>query len=311
MSRLRSAIKPIASTLILVCIALFFWKAFSHNWAEIRAHHFELNYPLLVLSVVAIAASYVPATYGWHVAVNSLSPVNKVTFAQSFATVNTSGLTRYVPGKVWNLALQMYWLTQLGISKPLVVYVNLINLFVGIVTEVILGLGYLLLSSDKIPLSTSLSLLAALLVLDACVIVFQSQIFNLLGALFNRVLKRELPRWDVPKKLMWHLHVIQFASCFAFGIGAYLLSLGLGYALSFRDALLIMASLLLSEVGGILAVLSPGGLGVREGIMYAMLAGASTAALALILPLAVRAVTMVVDVLLGLIGLKLLRRFVK
>jgi uncharacterized membrane protein YbhN (UPF0104 family) len=58
-------------------------------------------------------------------------------------------------------------------------------------------------------------------------------------------------------------------------------------------------------------VLAPGGLGVREGIMYAMLAGASTAAVSLILPLALRVVTMAVDVLLGLIGLKLLRQFVK
>ncbi|HET7543688.1 MAG TPA: hypothetical protein VFK05_27635 [Polyangiaceae bacterium] len=311
MSRLSRAIKPIASTLIFVCVGIFFWRAFSRNWAEIRAHRFELDYPLLSLSFLAIAASYVPATYGWHVAVNTLSAVNKVTFPQSFATVNTSGLTRYVPGKVWNLALQMYWLTQLGISKSLVVYVNLINLFVGIVTEVMLGVAYLLLSSDEIPLSTTLSLLAVLLVLDFCVIRFQSQILNWAFSLLERVLKRDFPRSDIPVALMVRLHVIQFASCFLFGIGAYLLCLGLGYRLLPREALLIMASLLLSEVGGILAVLAPGGLGVREGIMYAMLAGASTAAISLVLPLAVRAVTMIVDVLLGLIGLKLLRQFVK
>jgi glycosyltransferase 2 family protein len=311
MSRFRSAIKPLASALIVLCVGLFFWRAFSHNWAEIRAHHFQFDYPLLALSFAAIAASYIPATYGWHVAVNSLSVVNKVSFAQSFATVNTSGLTRYVPGKVWNLALQMYWLTKLGISKSLVVYVNLINLFVGIITEVILGLAYLLLASDKIPLSTTLSLLAALLALDLGVIRFQSHIFNWLIALINRLFKRDLPRSNVPAMLMVRLHVIQFVSCFLFGIGAYLLCLGLGYSLEPREGLLIMASLLLSEVGGILAILAPGGLGVREGIMYAMLTGASTAALALILPLAARAVTMIVDVLLGLIGLKLLRRFVK
>jgi hypothetical protein len=311
MSRLRSAVKPVASALFLLCVGVFFFRAFSRNWAEIAAHHFELDYPLLVLSFAAIVASYVPATYGWHVAVNTLSPVNKVTFAQSFATVNTSGLTRYVPGKVWNLALQMYWLTKLSISKSLVVYVNLINLFVGIVTEVILGLAYLLLSSDEIPLSTSLSLLAGLLALDLCVIRFQSQIMNFLIALINRVFKKDLPRSNVPAELMLRLHVIQFSSCFLLGIGAYLLCLGLGYSLALRDALLIMASLLLSEVGGILAVLAPGGLGVREGIMYAMLAGASTAAVSLILPLALRVATMAADVLLGLIGLKLLRQFVK
>jgi len=311
MSRFRRALKPIASAVIFVCVGIFFWRAFSRNWAEIRAHHFELDYLNLALAFAAIAASYLPATYGWHVAVNSLSPVNKVTFPQSFATVNTSGLTRYVPGKVWNLALQMYWLTQLGISKSLVVYVNLINLFVGIVTEVILGLAYLLLSSNKIPLATSLSVLAGLLVLDFCVIRFQSQIMNGLLALLERVLKRDFPRSDIPVSLMVRLHVIQFLSCFLFGIGAYFLCLGLGYSLALREALLIMASLLLSEVGGILAVLAPGGLGVREGIMYAMLAGASTAAISLILPLAVRAVTMVVDVLLGLIGLRVLRQFVK
>jgi hypothetical protein len=68
-----------------------------------------------------------------------------------------------------------------------------------------------------------------------------------------------------------------------------------------------MASLLLGDTIAFAALIVPGGLGVREGIMYAMLGGAASGPIALTLPLATRVLHMLVDVGLGGTALRLLR----
>lgn len=49
------------------------------------------------------------------------------------------------------------------------------------------------------------------------------------------------------------------------------------------------------------------GLGVREGVMYALLGGAASGSRAVLVPLAARAVNMLVDVVLGGTAVELLK----
>jgi uncharacterized membrane protein YbhN (UPF0104 family) len=242
-------------------------------------------------------------------AINSLSERAKITFPQSIATVNASSLVKYLPGKIWSYALQMYWLVNGGFSKSLILYVNIINLFISIITSVIIGLTYLLFSSTKFPFAVTLSLLLLLVLLDICCVAFNAAIFNRGLSLLSKMFKRHIKYFDISKKLMLDLHLIHFVAAFSFGVGAYLLCFGIGYHVEHDKILLIMASLLLSDVIGFLTVIVPSGLGVREGVMYLMLGGVSQGSLSLILPVASRIVNMLVDIFLGLIALILLRNY--
>ena len=69
-----------------------------------------------------------------------------------------------------------------------------------------------------------------------------------------------------------------------------------------------MSSMMLSDVIGFLTVIVPGGLGVREGVMYFILKGDTPKTLSLILPIASRIISMLVDVTLGTIGIVLLKK---
>ncbi|MGC4094016.1 MAG: hypothetical protein QM756_40125 [Polyangiaceae bacterium] len=302
-----SVAKRAATIVVVGCVAYFFWKAFSHNWQSVQAHRFELAYPYLVVAFAAAVATIILYDYAWFVTVNALSGRSAITFTQTLATVNTSGLTKYVPGKLWSFALQMYWLAKLGLSKSLILYVNAINMLVSMLAAVMLGLGFLLFSSDRYPWSTTLAWLAGLLLVDACCITFHGPILNWGILLLNRLLKRNVARIDVSTRLILRLHAIHLAASVASAVGGYALCFGIGYRIGVVQAMLVMSSLLLSEVVGYLAFLVPGGLGVREGIMYVMLGGAATGSLSLILPLATRAVNMIVEVALGLISLRLLK----
>jgi uncharacterized membrane protein YbhN (UPF0104 family) len=71
----------------------------------------------------------------------------------------------------------------------------------------------------------------------------------------------------------------------------------------------VCAGFLFSDTVGFLAFFVPGGIGVREGLFYLVLSEYGAGALALILPIAMRLMSMLVDALLGLLGLVYLRKY--
>jgi uncharacterized membrane protein YbhN (UPF0104 family) len=203
----------------------------------------------------------------------------------------------------------MYWLVNAGFSKSLIVYVNLVNLSISIITSLIVGLGYLLSSPETLPRLIIFPLLLILVLFDIYFIKFNSLVTNGLISLFNRTFRRNIKYFDISHSLLIYLHLVHLVAAICFGIGAYLLCCGIGFEIAHGKIQLIMSSLLISDVIGFLTVIVPGGLGVREGVMYLILNDVSMGNLALILPIASRIVSMCVDLVLGAIALVLLKRF--
>jgi hypothetical protein len=305
-SRFRRYLNPLLAVVIVGCAGFFFFRAFQRNWATVKAHEFRLAPAFLIGATLALVAATLLATLSWFTAVNALSR-GKITFRQSVAAVNASGFTKYIPGKIWSYALQMYWLDRLGISKALVVYVNLVNLLISMGTTVLFGLLCLLFSHGIFPLQVVLGSLFALLAVDACSVLFNHAILNGLIRFINRVLKREFAFFRVDKRLLVKLHVVQFAAAVASGLSAYLFCFGIGYRIDLDRTLVVVGSSALADVAGFLAIMVPGGLGVREALMYEMLGGAAKGSLALVLPVASRLMSMFVDIVLGLVALRLLK----
>jgi len=304
--RFRRLLKPTLSVLVVLCVIGFFARAFQRNWAEVRAHEFELSVPYLLGSAVATLAAILLATYAWYASINALSP-NKVDFRQSIAAANLSGLTKYIPGKVWSYALQMYFLDGVGISKALILYVGILNLAISMGVSVMFALVCLLFGQVAFPTSVLLGSLFGLLAFDALCIGFNRALLDALVSLINRIFKRNLSTFDVTKKLLLELHTIHLIAAMFSGLAAYWFCFGIGYRIGFERSLVVVGSSTLGDVVGFLAVVVPGGLGVREGLMYELLRGQDSGSLALIMPVASRLLNMVVEIGLGLVALRLLR----
>jgi hypothetical protein len=305
--RLGTLVKQLLVLLIVLGVGFFFWRAIRQNWAQIQAHRFVPSYGFITLAFVTVVVSSLLATYAWQVTLNELSGKRDMTFAKSVATVNTTSLTKYLPGKFWSYALQMYWLARSGYSKAFVLYVNLTNLAVSLVTGVLLAVAFLFVAGTFAgPLVTCM--LAVVVLADLICIRYWATTFKLFAALATKIFKREVGYFEMPTRLMLRIHGIQLLAQIVSAAGGYALCFGLGYSPSFGIVLLIMASLILADTAGFVFFMVPAGLGVREGTMYLLLHNANTGSLALVLPLVTRALYMVADVLLGLVALWLLRR---
>ena len=311
MSRFGPAIKRTISVAIIACVGYFFWRTFRQNWSTLSGLELHPRYPFVALALGVVLVSALLLTFAWHLSVNSLSDRgHRIKFSQSIATVNTSSLTKYVPGKIWSYALQMYWLTTLGFSKSLVLYVNLVNLAIALLSNVLLGLVCWLVASDKFVGIASLAL-AGLLVLDLACIQFSGPVLDAAVKLLNRAFKRNVSYYRISRKLMLQLHGVHLLAAFTSGFSVFLLSFGVGYSVDARLGFLVTASSLIADVAGYLAFMVPGGLGVREGLMYAMLGGIKSGSIGLVLPLAARVASMSSDIVIGAVALKLLQGWTK
>jgi glycosyltransferase 2 family protein len=287
-------------------VAFFFFRALKANWAQVQAHDFRLSYGWLLLAFGSAVGCSLLSTYAWQVALSGLSGRRDMTFSRSVATNNSTSLTKYLPGKFWSYALQMYWLSRSGYSKAQVLYVNLSNLIVSLLTGMVLAVA-LLLPTGRLPIWLVAAALGALLLLDVIYVRFHGPVLRLCARVLRRVLKRDLPDFDPPMSLLVKMHVIQFSAQLLSAAGGYVLCFAIGYELDAPTICLVMASLILADTAGFLFFLAPAGLGVREATMYFLLHGGSSTSLALVYPLASRALYMVADLLLGAVALILLR----
>ena len=307
MPRFGPTLKRTLSLVFLVCVGYFLWRALRRNWASVSAFELHPSYPFVAAAFGVTILSVLFSTWSWHLSVNSLAEgESRITFKQSFATVNLSGLTKYVPGKVWAYALQMYLLTSLRFSKSLVLYVNLLNLAISLICNVMLGLACWLIASSQYRAPVGLAL-AGLVLFDIACILFCGPILSAAVTLLNRAFKRNISRCRPSPALMLELHALHFGAAMASGLSSFLLCFAVGYHVDVRLGFLVTASSLIADVAGYLAFMVPGGLGVREGIMFALLGGAARGPIALVLPLAARIVSMLSDISVGALAVKLVR----
>ena len=158
-------------------------------------------------------------------------------------------------------------------------------------------------------MAVTVPLLIGLTGFEIVFVIFNSPVINGFLSGINKIFKCDIKYFDTSPRLISYLHAIYFAAAFSFGMGAYLLCFGIGFDVATEMMFLIMSAMMISEVAGVVAFIAPGGLGVREGVMYLLLRGSPSGAFIFILPFATRIVSMLVDVILGALGLTLLNKY--
>jgi uncharacterized membrane protein YbhN (UPF0104 family) len=121
--------------------------------------------------------------------------------------------------------------------------------------------------------------------------------------LVRRLIKRDIEVTATPAAEMLELGGIYVVVWLLIGVAAYFAALGVGLSVTFHEVTGITASMSVAWVVGYLSAVSPGGLGVREGLMSLMLERVSSPEAALVLPIVTRLLYLVIEALLGAVGL--------
>jgi len=299
---LKKILQYLLAAIAITAMVYFFYDQFKRNWDSIQAYHFSLNGYYLAAAFAAMLIAFLMDTYIWQICMNHYLN-KKLGFLESIAFLNTSNLFKYIPGKLWVYTVQIALMTKKNIAKSLVLYVNFVCLLCVIIVSTIYGFYYLFFYLKILPMRISILLFGFLILVDFAFIMWNTSVINWLIIKINKFFKREILPIKIEKWLILYIQFLYLVAWIPPGIGAYFLAKGIGLAVASSDMFALISSMSVSWIIGYIAIFTPGGLGVREGIMFLMLKQFSNVKTALFLPLATRLIYIIVELLLGITGI--------
>jgi len=295
-------IKVLLTFFILSAVAVFFYKQFEVNVGSIAEYKLNLNYYYVLYSLILIVLSTFLETYAWFICINKFSGKNKVSFLESFSIVNTSALFKYIPGRIWSYAAQVLWCKRRNIPKTRTVYINILVFIGATFVCSFFGIIYFLFTFKNY-FTMLFSALIVFFVANVSFVLWNTSILNWLIKRINKYFKREIQYINIQRSLFLLVELIYALNWVVIGFSGYILAIGLGFDISLPKIIAITASMSVAWLIGFISAMTPGGLGIREGVMYVMLNNIVPVHVALILPVASRIIFLVAELLTGAAGM--------
>lgn len=213
---------------------------------------------IFIFSLVFLISGFIFEMYSWKymLKANSIIVNNKTILISSGSSI----LGKYLPGKIWTVigrAKIISDYTKINLTKlsALSFEAQIIILWTGLIISLI---GALLSQIDYY-----YTILIFLVFLLFSITLFSEKFKNIFEKLLNYFLKnkKKLPRISYKNN---RIILLNFLPWIMWGIGFYFMALSI---LNDFAGVEIIFSFPLSVTFGILAVFSPGGIGVREGIL--------------------------------------------
>lgn len=251
---------------------------------------------LAVATVLALGFRYWGA-YIWTTLLRSLGAENVRYSSRLIYVYAKSWLGRYIPGTAPWILGKIYFAAEQGVSRSKLAVSSLLEAALQILVQLLFAFALLLLDPRLDIVSGQMRLVAGMALL-ASLSVLTPKVFNtLFGVAYRVVRKQHFPAEH-------HVRTATLAKGFVlYVLGAVLSSLSLFFIakavypeLPYSQILFVMGVSTLAGAVSMLAVFAPGGIGVREGIQIALLSIIMPTEYALVISVATRLHSVLIDV---------------
>ncbi|MGP9538468.1 lysylphosphatidylglycerol synthase domain-containing protein [Brachybacterium sp. AOP43-C2-M15] len=300
----KRALRWIATLLVVGVVGWLFSRSLAENWDQVREQDLAFSW-WWVLATVCFAVAVATTGIAWGRVVRWLDPAARIPAREAIAVQCLSWVLKYIPGQVGSVANKVLWAGRKGISRTLVLISFLYeNVFLQIASLVPAAVILLISLGPQVFGANATLLLAPLLVLVPAAVVLYAPAFHALIALpAKKLLKAEVPRQyflSGPRALLSSLEFLLPRAIN--GVGFVLLAATIS-DITPAQWLPFAATYALAGAIGILAILVPSGLGVREAVIVVVLSQYVPASEAIIISLLARLLATVGDAVVALLYL--------
>ena len=267
---------------VLVAIALIaaVGVALADRWGQVQPELVRANPLALVASLIAVVAGLHLAMASWRILLEGLGSPLTGGVARRIFFVGQLG--KYLPGSVWPVLVQMEMGRAHGVPSSRMVVSFFVSLGLSVLTGTILGAPVLLLAGDDL---VWLQWPAVAVAAVGTVVLLWPRVLNHLLIAGLRLLRRPPLERPFTGSTVARATLLMVATWGCFGLGLWLLAVDLGA--DAQTALPVSVSgYALAFTAGLLFVLAPAGVGVRDALLVVTLApvlgGASATAVALL-----------------------------
>jgi hypothetical protein len=301
----RGVLLSVATTLILLASAAIITKQLIGQIDIVREQVRTLRLTHLFWPLLATLIAIIVDTLCWHRAVAaSAGRAHALHFSESFAILNASNLSKYLPGKVWAYGLQAHILRTRGVAVTATLHANL-TISAAAITAAgwLLAFGALWLPNRAAGVGGA----AVLAVLLTGLHLYYGPVVARLVE-FIRRFGWSLPIEPISRRTYLALVLFYVANLLLLGAAAAYVLAELNGPLAPARFAAVTIITAVSWLVGYAAFFVPAGLGVRETAMLAMLSRVGLAGSAVLVPLVTRVLLLAGEALFGGIGVLVLWR---
>ncbi len=279
---MKGRAKTIAKWLVTVGVFGYLGKMVADQWGQLRAYSWDIRPFLLGWGFLLAVAAFWMFVRIWQQILHALGA--RISYRKAYHIWFVSALLRYLPGKMAGLVSMVYLCEKEGISKATCVSSGVLNQAFSILSGLTVGAFLIVVHPtggvDRRTLILGLSLVACALAVFPLVV--------------DRVINPFLRRRG-RSVIVWKMDPRRFLLCYAFYVAAWLVW-GAGFFILVRSLTDISVAYLphmaavftITYLAGFLSMLTPNGLGVREGLLTALLAPYLPAPVAVVVALVSR-----------------------
>jgi glycosyltransferase 2 family protein len=264
-----------ALKIALTAVVVYFVAAYVvRNWHEITAYQWEINYPILILSVIAHLLTLTIQARVWCMIMVGFG--HRVPLKTAFKISYIASLARYVPGKLWPMVGMAVLAKQAKIDERVSVASWAIATMFGMPASFLVGGICLMLHSSKAAsdisqkLGPGMYLMAALVTVISLLLLLAPNITLWLYNLLLKLMKRPGVKFSLTVKQGIAVYLGYAVSWIAYGISFWLFMISI---LPHANVPILAAigTFVLGYMIGYIAIFTPGGFGVRELIVTLLL----------------------------------------
>lgn len=259
---------------ILTFIAWIFF--FIQNFSNFHKLDVEFSIYIIVLSLIFSTIYFLILAFAWAVLLSGTiirtSSKNFIIYKSMRAWLLTI-MTRYLPGNVWHILSRVAFADQLNVGKTNIIAISTLEqgftvLGASLVAAIFFSFNPLIPFSQNWLCIKYLPILFSIITL---VLIHPRVLSPSLRYVAKKIKKPELV-WQLGYNSTIFLVLLYSVATFSSGLALVLILTGLGLANISNNILFIIGSSSFAWVVGYLSFLTPGGLGVREGVLTALLA---------------------------------------
>jgi len=260
----KRALKLILGLAISAVIFYFIFKKLSGSWSEIGETLLTGNLLYLALSFIVLFISFPVPFLIWRRIVNDLYD-HQVGLKFTFVAMMLANISRYIPGKVWFVAIMAWMAGEYKVSKERFVVSSILTQLFNLMAAALIGVALTRGGQIEVPLWTLTIIAVALAIVLRPKFLHKATIWTLR----LKHAKGDVP--TMPFKTVLYAICLQFLALGLMGTSMFLMAKAFDPNLSLKTLPHTIGSSSLSYFLGYVSFLTPAGLGVREGSIILLL----------------------------------------
>jgi hypothetical protein len=261
----RTSAIRVGKFLVPAVIAVFVGRVIYSNWSQIQQAEWNLHPPYLILSAILCAPWFWARPLGWNLLVNAFG--QRVPFSAVYRVVRHAELSRFLPGGFWALASRVYLVKKWHVKPSSALAATVVDLVLTTLAALIPALWSL---SETFPDLGRAEKVIFVAFPIASIAVVHPKLLNLWAGFVSRRIGQDYEEL--------HIRWYSLLGIWALYAGAWVAECA-GVAMVIRGVIQLEpggtasmgSSYAVAWLAGTFAVVSPAGMGIREGALGLLL----------------------------------------